>query len=117
LLQLPGVVAVGPGVKRHKVFAAGSRGRICQDPCLEKRRRANRHQIVEIIVTLISEIVISTQSIHDYLQVLVELKLARNDVKRRGFKLAPEKIDNVPTYVVQAGPFKECLLLAAFFFE
>ncbi len=41
------------------------------------------------------------------IQVFVERKLAPDDVKSSGLRLVPEEIENVPTDVVQAGPFKE----------
>lgn len=41
------------------------------------------------------------------IQVFVERKLSLDDVKDQGFKLVPNEIENIPTDVVQAGPFKE----------
>jgi hypothetical protein len=41
------------------------------------------------------------------IQLFVSNKLAPNEVERGGFRPIPERIDNIPTDVVQAGPFKE----------
>lgn len=43
------------------------------------------------------------------IQVFVARKLAPLDAQNQGFKLVPEKIDNIPTDVREGGPFKEAV--------
>lgn len=155
LLRRPGVVAVGPGVKRRKGKPTGEAAIVItvrekssleqlkerdeqplpkqleglpvdvveyQKPVENKKTR----QEIEKAITVKNRVAanwlkeanitgigvgykVKGGQLTDMIaiQVFVERKLSPDDVKGRGFKLVPEEIDNVPTDVVHAGPFKE----------
>lgn len=155
LLQRPGVVAVGPGVKRRKGKPTGEAAIVItvrEKSSLKQLEERGEQPLPKQLEGLPVDVIEYRKPVEDKktrqeiekaisvkdriadgwlqeanvtgigvgyktkggqltdalaIQVFVERKLAPDAVTSRGYKLVPEKIDNIPTDVVQAGPFKE----------